>query len=229
MNLTQLQTIIDYVTFNYQSLMINQNHNTKIIYSTMKNERMFMALMALLLLLIEFPDTFPILQMGPQNPPLTLYNWIPRGIFYVFLSVICFEQEIVVRALDMDQHYSTSSRFFDTIPIVLAAWFMLISGVMYILLGMCCLQRVMERVRAEEKEAWVEYYEHLRLLDMEECEEEEREWLLENEERNGCCWFCGCCNTWSQGCQRWYRRYQRRRGRGEGFCSIMGCRALECR
>jgi hypothetical protein len=26
-----------------------------------------------------------------------------------------------------------------------------------------------------------------------------------------------------------YRRYQRRRRRGEGICSIMGCRALECR
>ena len=132
----------------------------------------------------------------------------------------------MVRALDMDQHYSTSSRFFDTVPIILAAWFMLITGVMYVLLGICCLQRVMERVRAEEKESWIEYYEHLRLLDMEECEEEEREWLLENEDRddNYCCY-----NNWTQGCVRWYRRCQRRRRRGEGFCSILGCRALECR
>lgn len=187
-----------------------------------------MSLFALLLLLVEFPDTFSILQMGPQNPPLTLYNWIPRGIFYIFLAVICFEQEIVVRALDMDQHYSTSSRFFDTVPIILAAWFMLVTGVMYLLLGMCCLQKVMERVRAEEKESWAEYYEHLRLLDIEQSELEESQWLLENEEReDSCC--CGCCDTWSEGCRRLYRRYQRRRRRGEGICSIMGCRALECR
>lgn len=192
--------------------------------------RVFMSLFALLLLLIEFPDTFPILQASPQNPPLSLYHWIPRGIFYIFLSVICFEQEIVVRALDMDQHYSTSSRFFDTVPIILAAWFMLVTGVMYVLLGMCCLQRVMERVRAEEKESWIEYYEHLRLLDMEESAEDEREWLLENEDREHSFWLCfGCCNTWSQGCRRWYRRYQRRRRRGEGLCSILGCRSLECR
>lgn len=189
-----------------------------------------MSLSALLLLLIEFPDTFTILQMGPGNSPLSLYHWIPRGIFYIFLSVICFEQEIVVRALDMDQHYSTSSRFFDTIPIVLAAWFMLIAGIMYVLLGICCLQTIMERVRIEEKESWIEYYEYLRLLDIEECEEEEREWLLENEDRDsGCCWSCGLCNTWCKGCQRWHRRYQRRRRRGEGCFSIMGCRTLDCR
>lgn len=194
------------------------------------NTRVFMSIFALLLLLIEFPDTFPIMQTGPQNPPFTLYNWIPRGIFYIFLSVICFEQEIVVRALDMDQHYSTSSRFMDTVPIILAAWFMLVTGVMYVLLGMCCLQKVMERVRAEEKESWIEYYEHLTLLDMEQSELEESQWVLENEEREErCCWSCGCCNSWGYGCRRWYRRYQRRRRRGESICSIMGCRALDCR
>eukprot|EP00804_Cyclotella_cryptica_P011775 CCRYP_011374-RA/>CCRYP_011374-RA protein AED:0.12 eAED:0.12 QI:478/1/1/1/0.5/0.33/3/328/239 len=202
--------------------------------------RIFMSVFALLLLLIEFPDTFPILQMVPStsnntssrnyHPPLTLYNWIPRGIFYIFLSVICFQQEIVVRALDMDEHLSTSSRFFDSIPIVLAAWFMLGTGMMYVLLGLCCLQRVMERVRREEKESWDEYYEHLRLLDLEESEEEEREWMLENEERDRSVFsFCVCCDTCSAGCRRWYRRYQRRRQRGEGFCSILGCRSLDWR
>jgi hypothetical protein len=185
-----------------------------------------MSVFALLLLLIEFPDTFPIMQTGPQNPPFSLYNWIPRGIFYIFLSVICFEQQIVVRALDMDQHYSTSSRFFDTVPIILAAWFMLVTGVMYVLLGMCCLQRVMERVRAEEKESWIEYYEHLALLDMEQSELEESQWVLENEEREErCCLSCGCCNFW----RRWYRRCQRRRRRGESICSIIGCTRLDCR
>ncbi|KAL7476374.1 hypothetical protein ACHAW6_002244 [Cyclotella cf. meneghiniana] len=202
--------------------------------------RIFMSVFALLLLLIEFPDTFPILQMAPSTsnnssfrnspPPLTLYNWIPRGIFYIFLSVVCFQQEIVVRALDMDEHLSTSSRFFDSIPIVLAAWFMLGTGIMYVLLGMCCLQKVMERVRREEKECWDEYYEHLRLLDLEESEVEEREWMLENEEgdRSGCC-YCGCCRIWGEPCRRWYRRYRRRRQRGEGFCSVLGCRSLDWR
>ena len=130
----------------------------------------------------------------------------------------------MVRALDMDQHYSNSSRLFDSLSIVLAAWLMLITGVMYLLLGMCCLQKVMERVRAEEKESWIEYYEHLRLLDQ-QSDLEENQWFVEGEE--GCC--CQCCNTWCEGLLRWYRRVRRRRDRGEGFCSILGCRSLECR
>lgn len=214
--------------------------NVTITNVTNMQRSIFMSVFALLLLLIEFPDTFPILQMAPSTsnnssfrnspPPLTLYNWIPRGIFYIFLSVVCFQQEIVVRALDMDEHLSTSSRFFDSIPIVLAAWFMLGTGIMYVLLGMCCLQKVMERVRREEKECWDEYYEHLRLLDLEESEVEEREWMLENEEgdRSGCC-YCGCCRIWGEPCRRWYRRYRRRRQRGEGFCSVLGCRSLDWR
>ena len=175
-----------------------------------------MALFGVLLLLIEFPDTFPILQVRQLNP-LTLYNWIPRGIFYIFLSVVCFEQALVVRALDMDQHYSNSSRLFDSLSIVLAAWFMLITGVMYLLLGMCCLQKVMERVRAEEKESWIEYYEHLRLLDH-QSDLEENQWLVEGEE-----------GYWCEGLRRWFRGFRRRRDRGEGLCSILGCRSLECR
>lgn len=175
-----------------------------------------MALFGVLLLLIEFPDTFPILQVRQHNP-LTLYNWIPRGIFYIFLSVVCFEQALVVRALDMDQHYSNSSRLFDSLSIVLAAWFMLITGVMYLLLGMCCLQKVMERVRAEEKESWIEYYEHLRLLDQ-QSDLEENQWLVDGEE-----------GYWCEGLRRWFRGFRRRRDRGEGLCSILGCRSLECR
>ncbi len=114
-------------------------------------------------------------------PPLYITNWIPRGIFYIFLSIICLEQSLVVRAFDNERHVNSYSRFFDGFFIVVSAYIMAATGVVYILLGMCCCQRIMERVRRDEKEKWRVYYEKVREMELQEDEEEEEE---EEEEEN---------------------------------------------
>jgi len=203
--------------------------------------RIFMTLFSLLLILVEFPDLLPCLQhappsnstTSPRSPPLYIVNWIPRGIFYVFLSTICFEQSIVVRALDAARNASTSSRFFDGIFIVLSAWFMLVVGVVYILLGLFCIQKVMERVRKDEKEKWKEYYELVQRMELEKEEAEEREWLLENGEEGehgtAAAVGGGGRRCW-QRLQRWRRRCKRRRLRGGGgVCYQLGCRTVDWR
>ena len=216
-----------------------------------------MTLFSILLIVVEFPDLFLFLQHAQPNssstpsspssslppPPLYIINWIPRGIFYIFLAIICFEQSIVVRALDEARHASTSSRFFDGIFIVVSAWCMLVVGAAYIILGLFCMQKVMERVRRAEKEKWNEYYEKVHKLDSEREEEEERRWLLDNgydvevgdalgEQQHDStkgekksCW---------QRCLRWRRRCKRRRrvsrtGGVGGVCYQLGCRRVEWR
>jgi hypothetical protein len=134
----------------------------------------------------------------------------------MFLAVICFEQSIVIRAIDTDKHASTFSRFSDTINIVITAWIMLAIGAMYVLLGAFCLQSVMERVRKEERENWEEYYELLKEIEAEEDEAEEREWLRENDD------------TLCFRLQRWWKQWNRRRLRGEGWCGWFG-RSLDWR
>ena len=189
-----------------------------------------MTLFSLLLILVEFPGLFPFLQYNfneyppsPPPPPLSIINWIPRGVFYIFLAIICFEQNIVVRMNDEKRHASTSSRFFDGIFIVISAWCMMLLGVIYILLGMFCIQKVMERVRRDEKEKWKEYYEKVHEMELHLEEEEEREWLLENgdevaERRHN------PATRW----QRWRRRCKRRRLRGHGgICYQLGCRTVD--
>ena len=229
-----------------------------------------MTMFSLLLILVEFPDLFPFLQHSiitttttttslsdsstPQTatttiiPPLYITNWIPRGVFYIFLSIICFEQSIVVRAIDEERHASTSSRFFDGIFIVVSGWCMMLVGVVYTIFGIFCVQKIMERVRIDEKIKWNEYYEQVHRLELEQEEAEEREWLLENgkiheidnvahncddvdEDEVGGCIKAEihkrrCCSR----LVRWRRRCHRRRARGQGgFFYQMGCRTVDWR
>ena len=138
-----------------------------------------------------------------------------------------FEQQVVVAFVDDKRHASTSSRFFDGIFMVISAAIMVLVGIMYILLGIFCVQRIMERVRREEMERWDEYWEKLKKLEEEEDLEEEREWLLEHgggefggqqvvggdgkSTRSGAA--IGVKERW----RKWRKRFKRRYRRGRGW------------
>ena len=195
--------------------------------------RIFMGLSSVLLITLEFPDFFPFLQHNNNNnpsnptPPLYISNWIPRGIFYLFLGLVMFEQQVVVAFIDDKRHASTSSRFFDGIFMVISAAIMVLVGIMYILLGIFCVQKIMQRVRREEMERWDEYWEKLKKLEEEEDLEEEREWLLEHgggefggqqvvggdgkSIRSGAA--IGVKERW----RKWRKRFKRRYRRGRGW------------
>eukprot|EP00985_Skeletonema_marinoi_P006675 scaffold2901_cov99-Skeletonema_marinoi.AAC.4 len=187
--------------------------------------RIFMGSSSILLITLEFPEFFPFLQHNPLSqptPPLYVSNWIPRGIFYLFLALVMFEQQVVVAFIDVKRHASTSSRFFDGIFMVISAAIMILVGMTYILLGMFCVQKIMERVRREEMERWDEYWEKLKKLEEEEDLEEEREWLLENggelgqgdgkSIRSGAA-AIGFKERW----RKWRKRFKRRYRRGRGW------------
>ena len=131
------------------------------------------------------PQLLPSFQSfsSPPTPPPPLYitNWIPRGIFYIFLAIICLEQSLVVRAFDNERHVNSYSRFFDGFFIVVSAYIMAATGLVYVLLGMCCIQRIMERVRRDEKEKWRVYYEKVMEMELQDEEEEEEEEDVEEE------------------------------------------------
>lgn len=127
-----------------------------------------------------------------------------------------FEQQLVVEFIDDKRHASKSSRFFDGIFMVISASIMLLVGLLYILLGILCLQKVMERVRREEKERWDEYWQKLKKLEEEEDLEEERLWLLENGGEAGggdSSVVLGLKERW----RKWRKRFRRRYRRGRGW------------
>lgn len=186
--------------------------------------RVLMTVLTLLLLLVEFPSFFRFLRLDyvpGETPPFSISNWIPRGIFYIFLSLVSFEQAIVVRAMDEEKHADTFSRFFNSFFIFVSAWCMLVVGLLYVILGAFCVQKIMIKVRREERKKWREYYERLHILDQQIDDEEESAWMLENPDSEGSTFvFC-------QGCQRWSRRCQRRLARGRGLGTALGCRMVD--
>ena len=109
---------------------------------------------------------------------------------------------------------------------------MLVVGAGYILLGLFCIQRVMERVRRDEKEKWREYYEKVHALELEKEEAEERQWLLQNnledvDIRNAATIREGGRICW-QKVKRWRRRCMRRWLREErGGWYQFGCRRVD--
>ena len=186
--------------------------------------RVLMTVLTLLLLLVEFPSFFPFLRLDyvpGETPPFSISNWIPRGVFYIFLALVSFEQSIVVRAMDEEKHADTFSRFFNSFFIFVSAWCMLVVGLLYVILGAFCVQKIMIKVRREERKKWKEYYERLHILDQQIDDEEESAWMLENPDSEGSTFvFC-------QGCQRWSRRCQRRLARGRGLGTALGCRMVD--
>jgi len=112
---------------------------------------------------------------------------------------------------------------------------------MYVIFGIFCIQRIMEKVRIDEKQKWDEYYKEVQQLELEHEEADDREWLLENGlnasglDENGDdndtkrfdirrggrrCW-----QKW----YRWKRRCKRRKMRGGGLCYQLGCRTVDFR
>jgi len=108
---------------------------------------------------------------------------------------------------------------------VLSAWVMLIVGGTYVVFGIFCLQRVMERVRREEKERWDEYREEVERKERKLRADEERELLLESDddcegrvlsdEEGIGVMFCG---KW----ERCRRKCLKKRRRGKGFFLTIG-------
>ena len=133
-----------------------------------------------------------------------------------------FEQQLVVEFIDDKRNASKRSKFFDGIFMVISASIMMLVGLLYILLGIFCMQRVMERVRREEKERWDEYWYKLKKLEEEEDLEEEREWLLENGGAAGGGSEHGVADSsagigYKERWRKWRKRFRRRYRRGRGW------------
>jgi hypothetical protein len=147
-------------------------------------------------------------------PPLYIINWIPRGILYIFLGLITFQQSIIVLAQDQSRHASISSRLFDGLFVLISGYLMLGVGCMYVLFGMCCLQPIMERVRYDDNVRWTRYY---MLLD-----EMEDELQHVDEEHGEIC--CLNYKRWYRGCDRCKKQWNR-----TGLCFEFKCRPIKCK
>jgi hypothetical protein len=106
-------------------------------------------------------------------------NWILRGFMYTFIGIIGMEQDVAIKVEDiasgtsnilLGPNYAT---LFASLSIAIATWIMVGVGVLYMLLGVMCLQKLYERLEKEY---------HDKLTEWKQKKKREKEFQKEKEE-----------------------------------------------
>jgi hypothetical protein len=101
--------------------------------------RFYVIILCVLAILVEFEWT----KFARES--FILRVWITRGQFYIFIGVLGFEQNDTSHAKNSDSvNFQLSMHY-----VTATAWIMVAVGVLYSLLGMCCLQVYFNRLQTE--------------------------------------------------------------------------------
>lgn len=81
-------------------------------------------------------------------------NWILRGFMYTFIGVIGMEQDVAIKVEDIASGTSNIlgpdyGTLFASLSIAITTWIMVGVGILYMILGMMCLQRWYEKLDEE--------------------------------------------------------------------------------
>ena len=120
--------------------------------------KIYIALFSLLFVLTETGAPVPILRHSPLLQP-----YASRGFLYSFLGLIGVQEAYSERVRDvMKAHGDEFHISWAPLFLQVTAWLVLSSGVVYLVLGICCLQRVRDRLHQNELDAWRQYRVDLR-------------------------------------------------------------------
>lgn len=119
--------------------------------------RCYIGFFALLLILVEFDAPFSFLT---DSEAIT--NWVSRGILHSFLGLINQEESVtVVQAAvesynitgevdDFENAKLTGARIFQFFQLT-TSWMMVASGLVYVMMGLLCLDNLKEKYEAQYK------------------------------------------------------------------------------
>ena len=87
-----------------------------------------------------------------------LQTYLSRGFLYSFLGLICLQEAYSERVKEM---VSTHADEFDvawaSLFMQISSWLIFACGVFYMLMGLCCLKNLRDRIRKKDKEVWKKY------------------------------------------------------------------------
>jgi hypothetical protein len=120
--------------------------------------KVYIAFFCILFVSTEVNIPIPFIQSSQL-----LQSYLSRGILYSFVGLICVEESYSERVKDILAHNKDSFHVgWPAIFMQLSSWFMLAVGLTYMLLGICCLKGMRDRMKANEIEAWREYHKNLK-------------------------------------------------------------------
>ncbi|KAL7564185.1 hypothetical protein ACA910_019810 [Epithemia clementina (nom. ined.)] len=91
-----------------------------------------------------------------------LQAYFSRGFLYSFLGLVCTVEASSDRVQSLLSDVSSGQITWAAIFMQVSAWVMCAVGLVYMLMGVCCLKGVRDRMREAEKEAWRRYREEIR-------------------------------------------------------------------
>ena len=113
----------------------------------------YISLFCLLFILTETNAPIPLVRRSALLQP-----YATRGFLYSFLGLICVEEAYSERVKDIVSHGKDEFHIgWAAIFMEVSSWLMLSCGVVYCLLGICCMKRVRDRLQQNEKDAWRQY------------------------------------------------------------------------
>jgi hypothetical protein len=121
--------------------------------------KVYIALFCLMFVVVETGLPVPFVRSSQL-----LQNYLSRGFIYSFLGLICVEEAYSERVKDLITHGKDEFHVgWVAIFMQLSSWLMLGVGVLYMLLGMCCLNLLRVKLQKKEKEDWKRYREQMKL------------------------------------------------------------------
>jgi hypothetical protein len=94
-----------------------------------------------------------------------LERFFSRGFLYSFMGLIAVQESDSERIASIVTSQDNHQMFhvqWVAIFMQLSSWFMLAIGVVYMLMGVCCMKRLRDGMKLNEKEAWKQYRKDLR-------------------------------------------------------------------
>eukprot|EP00565_Helicotheca_tamesis_P009205 CAMPEP_0185732896 /NCGR_PEP_ID=MMETSP1171-20130828/17863_1 /TAXON_ID=374046 /ORGANISM="Helicotheca tamensis, Strain CCMP826" /LENGTH=318 /DNA_ID=CAMNT_0028402499 /DNA_START=138 /DNA_END=1094 /DNA_ORIENTATION=+ len=124
--------------------------------------RIYLAILTLYFILGECEVPLAFIQHSQS-----LQNWMSRGFLYTFLAMLGMQQSSSSSSAAESENGAnedvvTSSWLMQELklPIMISEWMLFGVGVLYMLLGICCMKRVKDRLRNAHREEWEEYNDY---------------------------------------------------------------------
>ena len=121
--------------------------------------KIYVSLFCLLFLLLEWDISIVFLRNATF-----LQNYFSRGFLYSFMGLSCLEEAYSERVKDMvahakeEFHVSWVSLFMQV-----SSWMMLGLGILYMIMGLCCLKLLRDKLKLSHQQSWSEYREQMKI------------------------------------------------------------------
>ena len=121
--------------------------------------KIYVSVFCVLFILVEWDVPFPFLKNATF-----LQTYISRGFLYSFIALSSLEEAYSERVKDMVAHARDQFHVaWFSLFMQVSSWMMLSLGVLYMLVGVCCMKQLRDKLVRQDRERWAAYREAMKV------------------------------------------------------------------